>query len=164
VAVLATFFAILALQSNSRAEQVIAGAVSPPPDGVRWLVDVFWIGGSFGTVATLLLLAAVRRRWDTLRDLAVAAGGALAVSGILVLVLGAVGGRPHTVSFAGYHLSFPVLHIAVTVGVATAGLPYLARGVQRLIESALALAILAPLSPVRACPPTCSAAWPLGGG
>jgi uncharacterized membrane protein YbhN (UPF0104 family) len=143
VAVLATFFAILALQSNSRAEQVIAGAVSPPPDGVRWLVDVFWIGGSFGTVATLLLLAAVRRRWDTLRDLAVAAGGALAVSGILVLVLGAAGGRPHTVSFAGYHLSFPVLHVAVAVGVATVGLPYLARGVQRLIESALALAILA---------------------
>lgn len=143
VAVLATFCAVLALQSNSRPEQVIAGAVSPPPDGVRWLVDVFWIGGSFGTVAVLLLLAAVRRRWDALRDLAIAAGGALAVSGILVLVLGAAGGRPATVSFAGYHLSFPVLHVAVGVGVATAGLPYLARGVQRLIESVLALAIVA---------------------
>jgi hypothetical protein len=77
VAVLAAFCAVLALQSNSRPEQVIAGAVSPAPDGVRWLVDVFWIGGSFGTVATLLLLAAVRRRWDALRDLAIAAGGAL---------------------------------------------------------------------------------------
>jgi glycosyltransferase 2 family protein len=142
VAVLATFCAILALQSNSRPEQVIAGAVSPPPNGVRWLVDVFWIGGSFGTVA-VLLLAAVRRRWDALRDLAIAAGGALAVSGILVWVLGAAGGRPPTVSFAGYHLSFPVLHVAVGVGVATAGLPYLARGVQRLIESVLALAIVA---------------------
>ena len=143
VAVLATLCAVLALQSNSRPEQVIAGVLSPPPDGVRWLVDVFWIGGSFGTVAALLLLAAVRRRWDALRDLAIAAGGALAVSGILVLALGAAGGRPHTVSFAGYHLSFPVLHVAVAVGVATAGLPYLARGVQRLIESVLALAILA---------------------
>jgi hypothetical protein len=142
VAVLATLCAVLALQSNSRPEQVIAGVLSPPPDGVRWLVDVFWIGGSFGTVA-VLLLAAVRRRWDALRDLAIAAGGALAVSGILVLALGAAGGRPHTVSFAGYHLSFPVLHVAVAVGVATAGLPYLARGVQRLIESVLALAIVA---------------------
>jgi hypothetical protein len=28
-------------------------------------------GGSFGTVAVLLLLAAARRRWDTLRDLVV---------------------------------------------------------------------------------------------
>jgi uncharacterized membrane protein YbhN (UPF0104 family) len=143
VAVLATVCAVLAVQSNSRPEQVLAGVLSPPPDGVRWLVDVFWIGGSFGTVAALLLLAAVRRRWDTLRDLAIAAGGALAVSGILVLVLGAAGGRPHTVTFAGYHLSFPVLHVAVAVGVATVGLPYLARGVQRLIESVLGLAILA---------------------
>jgi hypothetical protein len=71
----------------------------------------------------------VRRRWDALRDLAIAAGGALAVCGILVLALRAAGGRPGTVSFAGYHLSFPVLHVAVAVGVATAGLPYLARGV-----------------------------------
>jgi hypothetical protein len=106
VAVVATLCAVLALQSNWRPEQVIAGVLSPPPDGVRWLVDVFWIGGSAGTVAALLLLAAVRRRWDALRDLAIAAGGALAVCGILVLALGAAGGQPDTVSFAGYHLSF----------------------------------------------------------
>jgi hypothetical protein len=42
---------------------------------MRWLINVFWIGGSFGTVAVLLLLAALRRRWDVLRDLAIAAGG-----------------------------------------------------------------------------------------
>jgi len=143
VAVLATLCAILAVQSNSRPEQVIADVLHPSPDGIRWLIDVFWIGGSFGTVAVLLLLAALRRRWDVLRDLAIAAGGALAVSGILVLALGAAGGRPHTLYFDGYNLSFPVLHVAVAVGVATAGLPYLARGVQRLIEFVLALAILA---------------------
>jgi len=143
VAVLATLCAVLAVQSNSRPEQIIAGVLSPPPEGVRWLVDVFWIGGSFGTVAVLLLLAAVRRRFDVLRDLAIAAGGALAVSGILILILGASGGRPDTVRFDGYRLSFPVLHVAVAVAVATVGLPYLARGVQRLIESVLGLAILA---------------------
>src|SRR5215470_13349378 len=49
VAVLATLCAVLAAQSNSRPEQIIAGVLSPPPEGVRWLVDVFWIGGSFGT-------------------------------------------------------------------------------------------------------------------
>jgi glycosyltransferase 2 family protein len=143
VAVLITLSAVLAVQSNSRPEQVVAGVLSPPPDGVRWLVDVFWIGGSFGTVAVLLLLAALRRRWDVLRDLAIAAGGALAVSGILILVLGRAGGRPPTVHFDGYSLSFPVLHVAVAVGVATVGLPYLARWVQRVIESVLGLAILA---------------------
>ena len=143
VAILATVCAVLAVQSNSRPEEVIAGVLNSPPQGLRWLVAVFWIGGSFGTVAVLLLLAALRRRWDVLRDLAIAAGGTLAVSGILVLILGTAGGRPHTVYFAGYHLSFPVLHVAVAVGVGTTGLPYLARGVQRLIESVLALAILA---------------------
>jgi uncharacterized membrane protein YbhN (UPF0104 family) len=143
VAVLVTLSAVFAVQSNSRPEQVVAGVLSPPPEGVRWLVDVFWIGGSFGTVAVLLLLAAVRRRWDVLRDLAVAAGGALTVSGILVLVLGTAGGRPRTVGFDGYSLSFPVLHVAVAVAVATVGLPYLARGIQRLIETVLGLAILA---------------------
>ena len=143
VAVLATLCAVLAVQSNSRPEQVIADVLFPSPDGIRWLIDVFWIGGSFGTVGVLLLLAALRGRWDVLRDLALAAGGALAVSGILVLALGAAGGRPHTLYFAGYNLSFPVLHVAVAVGVATVGLPYLARGVQRLIEFVLALAILA---------------------
>ena len=143
VAVLGTLCAVLAVRSNSRPEQIIAGVLSPPPDGVRWLVNVFWIGGSFGTVAVLLLLAALRRRWDVLRDLAIAAGGALAVSGILVLILGAAGGRPDTVRFDGYSLNFPVLHVAVAVAVATVALPYLARGVQRLIESVLGLAILA---------------------
>jgi hypothetical protein len=136
------------VRANSRPEEVIAGVLSPPPDGVRWLVDVFWIGGSFGTVAVLLLLAAVRRRLDVLRDLAVAAAGALAVSGILVLFLGAAGGRPETVRLEGYNLSFPVLPVAVAVGVATVGLPYLARGVQRVSRRSPS----SPLGPAPASP------------
>src|SRR5215471_6013805 len=47
VAVLATLCAVLAVQSNSRPEQVIADVLHPSPDGIRWLIDVFWIGGSF---------------------------------------------------------------------------------------------------------------------
>src|SRR5262249_11988759 len=133
VAVLATLCAVLVVQSNSRPEEVVAGVLSPPPNGVRWLVDAFWIGGAFCGGGGWVRVAPPPRR----------AGGALAVSGILVLVLGAAGGRPSTVYFAGYHLSFPVLHVAVAVGVATVALPYLARGVQRLIESVLGLAILA---------------------
>jgi len=144
VSALATLCAVLVVQSNSRPEEVIARVLSPPPNGVRWLVDVFWIDGSFGTVAVLLLLAALRRRWDVLRDLAVTAAGVLAIGGILVLLLGAAGGRPHSVHFDGFSLSFPVLHIAVAVGVAATGLrPYLARGVQRLIELVLVLAVVA---------------------
>src|SRR5215468_5852195 len=43
VAILATLCAVLAVQSNSRPEEVVAGVLSPPPNGVRWLVDAFWI-------------------------------------------------------------------------------------------------------------------------
>ena len=43
----------------------------------------------------------------------------------------------------GYYLTFPVLQIALFMAVATAALPYLARGVQRLIEIFIALVALA---------------------
>ena len=43
----------------------------------------------------------------------------------------------------GYYLSFPVLQIALFMAVATAALPYLARGLQRLIEIFIALVALA---------------------
>ena len=125
VALLAVLCAVPILRSNSYPEEVVTHALSPPPYGVRWLVDIFWIGGSFGTIAVLLALAALAKRWMVLRDLAVAAAGTLIVSGLLVVALGASGGRPHSIESAGYTLSFPVLHIALAIAVATAGLPYL---------------------------------------
>ena len=143
VAGLAVLAAVLVLRSNSHPEDVVTHALSPPPYGVRWLVDIFWIGGSFGTIALLLLLAALAKRWIVLRDLAVAAIGTLVVSGILVVALGASGGRPHSIEFAGYTLSFPVLHVATALAVGTAALPYLSRTVQRLIETIVFLAVLA---------------------
>ena len=42
-----------------------------------------------------------------------------------------------------YYLSFPVLQIALFMAVATAALPYLARGLQRIIEVFIALVALA---------------------
>lgn len=143
LAVLAVFCAVVVLRSNSHPEDVVTHALSPPPLGVRWLVDVFWIGGSFGTIAFLLLLAVATRRWIVLRDLAVAAVATLAVTGLLVLALGASGGRPPSVHFDGYTLSFPVLHVALTIGVGCAALPYLSRATQRLIELVVFLAALA---------------------
>ena len=143
LATLAVICAVLVLRSNSHPEDVVTHALSPPPYGVRWLVDIFWIGGSFGTIAVLLMLAVLARRWNVLRDLAVAAAGTLLVSGLLIAALGASGGRPHTVDFAGYTLSFPVSQVALALAVGTAALPYLARAVQRLLESIVFLAILA---------------------
>jgi uncharacterized membrane protein YbhN (UPF0104 family) len=143
LAVLAVLCAVLILRSNSHPEDVITHVLSPPPYGVRWLVTLFWIGGSFGTIAFLLVIASLAKRWMIVRDLAATAVGTLVVSGILVLLLGASGGRPRSIEFYGYVLSFPVLHVALALSVATAGLPYLSRTVQRLIELIIFLTVLA---------------------
>ena len=94
LASLAVLCAVLVLRSNSHPEDVITHVLSPPPYGIRWLVTLFWIGGSLGTIALLLVTASVAKRWMVVRDLAASAGGTLVVSGILVLALGASGGRP----------------------------------------------------------------------
>jgi len=159
LAVLAVVCAVLVLRSNSHPEGVITHFLSPPPYGVRWLVALFWIGGSFGTIAFLLLVAGLARRWMVMRDLAAAAAGTLIVSGLLVAALGASGGRPHSIEFYGYTLSFPVLHVALALSVATAGLPYLSRTVQRLIELMSSSPCSPPWSPATASRPTSSAAW-----
>ena len=57
--------------------------------------------------------------------------------------VGSRGGRPPGIVIHGYYLSFPVLQIAVFAAVATAALPYLARGAQRLVEIFIALVALA---------------------
>ena len=51
LALIAVLCAALVVRANPHAEQVVEKVLSPPPQGIKWLVDVFWIGGSFGTVA-----------------------------------------------------------------------------------------------------------------
>ena len=149
LASLAVLCSVEIVRANLHPEVTVQRVLGSPPDGVRWLVDVSWIFGSWGTVAIILGLAAAAtgwhgaRGWQGLRDVVASAIGALIVTGVLVLVLGSAAGRPDVASLHGYSRSFPVLHIAIAVAVATAALPYLARTVQRLIEFMLALAVLA---------------------
>ena len=124
-------------------DRAITEVIHPPPWSIDWLVTVFYQAGSFGVVLVLVVLALVARRWEIARDIAVSAAGAAAMGGILILFLGSRGGRPAGVVIHGYYLSFPVLQIAVFAAVATAALPYLARGVQRLIEIFIAVVALA---------------------
>jgi undecaprenyl-diphosphatase len=81
--------------------------------------------------------------WVFARDSWLSAAAAAVVSGILILVLGSRGGRPSGIVIHGYQVSFPVLQIALFMAVTTAALPYLARGLQRLIEIFIALVAMA---------------------
>ena len=142
-AVLALVACVLVIRFDSRIDQAIVQVIHPPPRSITWLVTVVYQAGSIGVVIVLAGLALVARRWVIARDLALSAAGAAAVSGILVLLLGSRGGRPSGIVINGYDLTFPVLRIALFAAVATAALPYLARGVQRLIEIFIALVALA---------------------
>jgi uncharacterized membrane protein YbhN (UPF0104 family) len=124
-------------------DRAIIGVIHPPPRSISWLVTVVYQAGSFGIVIVLAGLALVARRWVIARDIAFSASGAAAVCGALIGVLGSRGGRPGGIVVNGYDLSFPVFRIAVFAAVATVALPYLARGVQRLVEIFIALVALA---------------------
>ena len=67
VATLAVACAVLVLRSNSRSEDVITHVLSPAPYGIRWLVTLSWIGGSFGTIVFLLVVASLAKRWMIVR-------------------------------------------------------------------------------------------------
>ena len=143
LAILALVCCVLVIHYDSRIDRAIAQVINPPPRSITWLVTVVYQAGSYGVAIVLVLLALVARRWEIARDVALSVAGTLAVSGILVLLLGSRGGRPSGVVIHGYYLTFPVLQIALFMAVATAALPYLARSVQRLIEIFIALVALA---------------------
>jgi glycosyltransferase 2 family protein len=142
-AVLGLVCCVLVIRFNSRIDRAIIQVIHPPPRSITWLVTVVYQAGSFGVVIVVVALALLARRWAMARDIALSAAGAAAVSGILVLLIGSRGGRPSGVVIHGYYLNFPVLQIALFMAVATAALPYLSRGLQRLIEIFVALAALA---------------------
>jgi uncharacterized membrane protein YbhN (UPF0104 family) len=133
----------LASRANSKAEHTIASTMASVPNGLLWLVSVIWWVGSLGVIALVVVLALVSRRWSAVRDVGLSGAISLVVSAILVVLVGSNGGRPPGTSLAHFALSFPVVAVAATVGVATAALPYLSRWLQRSIQVAVILLALA---------------------
>jgi glycosyltransferase 2 family protein len=142
-AILALLCCVLVIRYNSRIDRAIVEVIHPPPRSITWLVTVVYDAGAFGVTILLVALALIARRWEVARDIAASAVVAAAVSGLLTLALGSNGGRPGGIVIGGYYMRFPVLQIALFMAVTGAALPYLARGVQRLIEVFVALVALA---------------------
>jgi len=139
----ATLCCVLIIHYGYRVDRAITRVVNPPPSSISWLVTVVYDTGSWGVTAALIVLALLARRWVVARDIGLSVAGTLAVTGLLVLLLGSDGGRGTGTVIAGYYVRFPVLQIAIFMAVATAALPYLARPVQRLVEVFIALSALA---------------------
>ena len=134
---------LLLIRYDSRIDRAVAQVIHPPPWSISWLVTVVYQAGSVGVVVVLVALALAARRWEIARDLGLSAAGTAAACGVLIVALGSRGGRPAGIVIDSYYMRFPVLQIALFMAVATAALPYLARGVQRLIEVFIALVALA---------------------
>ncbi len=143
LAVLALGCCVLIIRYDSRIDQAIIAVLNPPPRSITWLVTVVYQAGSVGVAIVLVVLALIARRWEIVRDIALSAAGTAAVSGILIAAIGSHGGRPSGIVIHGYYLAFPVFQIALFAAVATAALPYLARGLQRLTEIFIGLVALA---------------------
>ena len=142
-AALALACCILIIHYDSRIDRAVSQVIHPPPRSITWLVTVVYDAGGGGVTILLLALALVARRWAVARDIALSALVATVVSGILTVLLGSNGGRPAGILIHGYYMRFPVLQVALFMAVATAALPYLARGMQRLIELFIVLVTLA---------------------
>ena len=79
------------------AEHKVLHFVSPPPDGVRWLVTTIYVLGSFGLIVILGAVAFLSHRRVVLRDLALALGWPPShVSALMWLVFGMTGGSTRT--------------------------------------------------------------------
>ena len=143
-AVLALVCCLLVIRYDSRVDRAITQVIHPPPRSITWLVTVVYQAGF------------VRRR-----DRPGGAGPARAPVGDRArhrAERGRDGGGVRDPDRAARQprrpadrnrdrrlrtLRFPVVQVAVFAAVATAALPYLARGVQRLIEIFIALVALA---------------------
>lgn len=114
--------------------------LTPPPEGVRWLVNLVWWLGSVGVIVALGALALLSRRREVGRDVLLSGLVAWGLSLVAAAVIGANGGHAPTPALHGVNLGFPIARIAGTMAVTSASLPYLSRGLQRVVELVVALA------------------------
>jgi glycosyltransferase 2 family protein len=142
-AALALFTCLVVIRYNSRIDRAIVQVIHPAPRSITWMVTVVYDLGAFGITIALVALALLARRWVVARDIGLSVLASAVVSGVLIVLLGGNGNRPSGVVIDGYHLRFPVLQIAAFMAIATAALPYLSRGLQRLIEVFVVLVALA---------------------
>ena len=77
IALLVILVCGLATRVNPSSERAFIHALTPPPDGIRWLVTTVWWTASVGLTVAVVVLALVSRRWSVLRDCLLTQTGAL---------------------------------------------------------------------------------------
>ncbi|HEY1733632.1 MAG TPA: hypothetical protein VGG23_04220, partial [Acidimicrobiales bacterium] len=143
VAVLAIVCCWLISGTPAAAQLAVLHFLTPPPEGIRWLVSTVWWVGSVGVIVALGVLGLLSKRRNIARDILLSGLVAWLTSALLQLAIGATGGHTPTATLKGIDLVFPVARVAATVAVVSAALPYLSRGLQRLVEVVIVVAAVA---------------------
>jgi uncharacterized membrane protein YbhN (UPF0104 family) len=151
-------------RANSKTEHSVATTLASAPGGIHWLVSVIWWVGSIGVIVAVAALALFSRKWSAVRDIAISGVATWVISQILVQLWGSNGGRPPSPPLGIFDLSFQVARVAATVAVATAALPYVSRWLQRTIETALVLLVVATVVDAAGLPVSVLASLALGWG
>jgi glycosyltransferase 2 family protein len=142
VAVVLVVICVPLVQANTSVEIHVSELLTPPPNGVRWLITALWFVGSIGVIVALVLIGLLVPRLTAVRQMALAGLAALAVCLLLDALLGSSAGRPPVPDLSGFDPRFPVLQLAIATAVALAGLPYLSRPMHRVVFTAVSLAAL----------------------
>ena len=117
--------------------------LTPPPNGVSWLVSAVWQLATLGFIVVVGAVALVSRRPRIARDLAVSGLAAWVVGEGVGYLCKAAGGEAQAADWHGVDVGFPSVRVAVTVAVACAALPYLSRSLQRVVQAVIAVTALA---------------------
>jgi len=154
----------LVIGVNSNFETSVVKFVSPPPQGIKWLVSVVWVGGSVGVIIFLVLVSLLSRRRDVIRNVLLSGLVALGVCLLLHLLWGVNGDRPPDPGFSSFNLTFPLPLLSATFGVVFAALPYLSRIVQRSIKLLMVLLAIATVVHASGLPGSVIASLAIGWG
>ena len=141
-AVLITFAVAIPVASHEVIQKSISNALHPPPQGLSWLVTLLWILGTFGVLTITVTVTVLLRRLEVLRDVAVGAGLAIVACFGTQWLFGVSAGFTPDPSLSGVNLGYPVPILAASAGAALTIRPYLSRGLQRLLEALIGLAVL----------------------
>jgi uncharacterized membrane protein YbhN (UPF0104 family) len=129
------------IHSRTGIQKAITNALHPPPLGLSWLITLLWIGGTLGVIGVTILVTLLRRRTEVLRDVVVGAGLAMAGCFGIQEVFGVTAGYGGDTSIVGVNFGYPVPILAAAAGAALTIRPYLSRGLQRLLEIFVGLAV-----------------------
>jgi uncharacterized membrane protein YbhN (UPF0104 family) len=147
VAILGVLVLGLLLTARQAFQASITEAVHPPALGLSWVFTALWIASSLGTVLLIIAMTLLSHRLDVLRDGSIAAAFALGFCVAFQQLFGVSANlsAKTAVELPGVDLGFPVLLLAIVAALAFVALPFLARGLQRVLELVIALAFVSGL-------------------